>query len=91
VLISVDSIFYRLNIFVTRSALQFLILEISYLYFARVQLLFNDDSIQILFRSTNGRREVYLIDWLRSNPRNYSDSEVFRGQDIEEDDDDIKN
>jgi len=44
-LISVDSIVYRVNIFVTRSASQSLILEIPYLHSARAQLLFNDDSM----------------------------------------------
>ncbi len=43
ILISVGSIAYRVNIFVTRSAPQPLILEMSYLYSARAQLLFNDD------------------------------------------------
>ncbi len=44
----------------------------------------------MLLRSTDGRREVRLANWLRSNPRNYSGSEVFYGQDAEKDDDDIK-
>ncbi len=35
ILISVDSVFCRVNIFVTRSVSQSLILGISYLYFAR--------------------------------------------------------
>jgi len=45
VLISVDLIACRVNIFVTRSVPQPLILGILYLYSARAQLLFNDDSI----------------------------------------------
>ena len=45
VLISVGLVVYRVNIFVTRSAPQFLILEISYLHSVRVQLLFNDYSM----------------------------------------------
>ena len=45
ILISVDSIACRANIFVTRSAPQPLILKISYLHSARAQLLFDDDSI----------------------------------------------
>ncbi len=45
ILISVGLIICRVNIFVTRSAPQSFILEISYLHSARVQLLFNDDSI----------------------------------------------
>ena len=91
ILISIDSIAYRVNIFVTRSAPQSFILKISYLHSTRAQLLFNDDSMQILFRSADGRREIHLIDWLRSNPRNYNGSKVFHKQDTEEDDDDIKN
>ncbi len=78
-LISVGSIFCRANIFVTRSVPQPLILGISYLHSARAQLLFNDDSIQMLLRSADGRREVHLTGWLKSNPRNYSGLEVFRG------------
>ncbi len=62
ILISIDLIVYRINIFVTRLAPQSFILKISYLYSTRAQLLFNDDSIQILLRSTNGRREIYLVD-----------------------------
>ena len=45
ILISIGSIVYRVNIFVTRSAPQPLILKIPYLHSARAQLLFNDDSI----------------------------------------------
>jgi len=60
ILISGDLIFYRVNIFVTRSAPQSLILEIPYLHSARAQLLFNDDSIQMLLRSTDKRREIRL-------------------------------
>jgi len=45
VLISIDLIVCRVNIFITQSVSQSLILKISYLYFARVQLLFNDDSM----------------------------------------------
>ncbi len=91
ILISIDSIFCRVNIFVTRSAPQPFILRIPYLHSTRAQLLFDDDSIQILLRSADGRREVHLVGWLRSNLRNYNGSEVFRGQDTKEDDDDIKN
>ena len=91
ILISVDLVAYRVNIFVTRLAPQSLILEIPYLYSTRVQLLFNDDSMQMLLQSADGRREVRLADWLKSNPRNYSGLEVFHKQDTEEDDDDIKN
>ena len=47
--------------------------------------------MQVLLRSVDKRREVRLAGWLRSNPRNYSGSEVFHKQDAEEDDDDIKN
>jgi len=60
VLISVDLIVYRVNIFVTRSAPQPLILGMPYLHSARAQLLFDDDSMQVLLRSTDGRREVRL-------------------------------
>jgi len=45
ILISINLIIYRVNIFVTRSTAQSLILEIFYLHSARAQLLFNDDSI----------------------------------------------
>ncbi len=45
ILISIDLIVYRVNIFMTRSAPQFFILKIFYLHSARAQLLFNDDSI----------------------------------------------
>ena len=45
ILISIDLIVYRVNIFVTRLAPQPLILKISYLYSTRAQLLFNDDSM----------------------------------------------
>ncbi len=45
ILISVGLIVYRVNIFVTRSAPQSFILEISYLYSVRAQLLFDDDSM----------------------------------------------
>ncbi len=77
ILISAGLIAYRVNIFVTRSAPQPLILGISYLYSTRAPLLFNDDSIQILLRSADGRQKVRLAGWLRSNPRNYNGSEVF--------------
>ncbi len=43
VLISVGLIVYRVNIFVIRLISQSFILEISYFYFIRVQLLFDDD------------------------------------------------
>src|SRR6266536_5004488 len=42
VLISVDSVVCRVNIFVTRLVSQFFVLGTSYLHFARAQLLFND-------------------------------------------------
>ncbi len=45
VLISVNLIVYRVNIFVIRSTPQSFILEISYLHFTRAQLLFNDNSM----------------------------------------------
>jgi len=60
ILISVGSIVYRANIFVTRSAPQSLILGIPYLHSARAQLLFDDDSVQILLRSADGRQEIHL-------------------------------
>ncbi len=45
VLISVDSVVCRVNIFVTRSISQSFILKMLYLHSARAQLLFDDDSI----------------------------------------------
>jgi len=44
-LISVDLILYRVNIFVTRSVSQLFIIRIFYLYFTRAQLLFNNNLI----------------------------------------------
>ncbi len=61
ILISVGSIVCRVNIFVTRSVSQFFILGISYLHSARAQLLFDDDLMQVLLRSADGRREVRLV------------------------------
>src|SRR6266536_370557 len=55
ILISIDLIACRVNIFVTRSAPQPFILKISYLHSARAQLLFNDNLIQILLQSADGR------------------------------------
>ena len=45
ILISIDLIACRVNIFVTRLISQLLILKISYLYFTRAQLLFDDNLI----------------------------------------------
>ncbi len=43
ILISVGSVAYRVNIFVTRLVSQSLVLGMPYLYSARAQLLFDDD------------------------------------------------
>src|SRR6266498_3596091 len=53
ILISVDSIACGVNIFVTRSTPYSLILKIPYLHSTRAQLLFDEDSMQVLFQSIN--------------------------------------